>query len=381
MDNLLVEIDMAASSPAMTRKKSAYNHPRENQMSVRPWPENGLEYLDKCPVCGDAGRTLLHDGLHDRLFGAPGLWTMYRCNHCRVGYLDPRPTLETVGLAYTNYVTHDPQRPAPTQAIKLARLKIRNGYLNRKFGYHESPAWSLGYWIMRMMPFPIRGEWDHRARHLPIPKTGANHLLDGGCGNGDFLRDARSAGWDVQGTDLDPVAVGIARRSGIQIWQGRYDTAPLEPDSFDVITTHQVIEHVPDPLAFIRTLSGWLKPGGLLWIGTPNLDCPIHEKYGEFYGNLHPPQHMVVFNQKSLVNLVHSAGLHKQKFLKRGLHDYNQTLGSAALARGLTGEVVYKGVRNAPLRDRLLGLINELRAWADPTACSDFVLICEKPRQ
>lgn len=350
-------------------------------MTIDAWPENGLEYLGKCPVCNGTGRTLLHDGLYDRLFGAPGLWTMYRCNHCESGYLDPRPNRETIGLAYTNYVTHNPQRPVPTQATKLARLKIRNGYLNRKFSYHESPSWDFGYWIMRMMPLPIRGEWDHRARHLKIPNAGVNRLLDVGCGNGDFLRDARSAGWDVQGTDLDPVAVEIARRSGVPVWQGPYDTAPFEPASFDVITTHQVIEHVPDPLAFLRALYAWLKPGGLLWIGTPNLDCPIHEKFGEFYGNLHPPQHMVVFNQKSLANLTHAAGFHKQKFLRRGLHDYNQTLGSAALARGLTGEVVYKGVRNAPFKDRLLGLINELRAWADPAACSDFVLICEKPRK
>lgn len=350
-------------------------------MIIATWPESGLEYLGKCPVCGDTGRSLLHDGLRDRLFGAPGFWTMYRCDHCGSGYLDPRPNQETIGLAYANYVTHNSQRPAPTQTIKLARLRVRNGYLNRKFGYHESPSWRFGYWIMRMMPFPIRGEWDHRARHLQPPKAGANRLLDVGCGNGDFLRDARSAGWDVQGTDLDPVAVKIARKSGIPVWLGQYDTAPFEPVSFDVITTHQVIEHVPDPSTFLHILFGWLKPGGLLWVGTPNLDCPIHEKFGEFYGNLHPPQHMVMFNQKSLVNLTLAVGFHNQKFLKRGLHDYNQTLGSAALARGLTGEVVYKGVRNAPFKDRLLGLINELRAWADPATCSDFVLVCEKPHK
>jgi len=350
-------------------------------MMIQPWPEKGLEYLGRCPVCGDAERTLLHDGLYDRLFGAPGLWTMYRCRGCSSGYLDPRPNRETVGLAYANYVTHDPQRPAPTRAIKLARLKVRNGYLNRKYGYRESPSLSYGYWIMRMMPLPIRGEWDHRARHLHIPAAESNRLLDVGCGNGAFLRDARSAGWEVHGTDLDRIAVETARQSGIPVWLGPYDSAPFESASFDVVTAHQVIEHVPDPFAFLRTLHGWLKPGGLLWIGTPNLDCPIHERFGEFYGNLHPPQHTVVLNQKSLVELTGFAGFHQQKFLKRGLHDYNQTLGSAALARGLTGEVVYRGVKGAPLKDRLLGLLNELRAWVDTGACSDFVLICRKPAE
>jgi 2-polyprenyl-3-methyl-5-hydroxy-6-metoxy-1,4-benzoquinol methylase len=350
-------------------------------VTIDAWPESGLEYVGKCPVCGNVERTLLHDELYDRLFGAPGLWTMYRCDHCKSGYLDPRPNQETIGLAYANYGTHEAQRPIPTQGIKLARRKIRNGYLNRKYGYHESPSWDFGYWIVRIQPFPFRGEWDHYARHLGIPKTGANHLLDVGCGNGDFLSRARSAGWDVQGTDLDLAAVEIARKSEIPVWLGPYDSAPFEPASFDVITTDQVIEHIPDPLAFLRTLARWLKPGGLLWVGTPNLDCSIHERFGRFYLALHPPQHLVIFNQHSLANLVRAAGFQNQKFLKRGICDHNWTLSSAALARGLSGEAVYNGVKGAPIKDRLLGWLNELRAWIDPAACSDLVLICEKPHE
>jgi hypothetical protein len=34
---------------------------------------------------------------------------------------------------------------------------------------------------------------------------------------------------------------------------------------------------------------------------------------------------------------------------------------------------------DAPLRDRHLGLINNLSDGIDPAACSDLVLICEKP--
>ena len=71
------------------------------------WPDNELELLKYCPVCGSRERELLHTGLRDRVFGvAPGDWTLHRCLECQSAYLDPRPTLATIGQAYTNYYTH-----------------------------------------------------------------------------------------------------------------------------------------------------------------------------------------------------------------------------------------------------------------------------------
>ena len=45
-----------------------------------PWPAGGLEAVGTCPACGSSRRHVLYAGLTDRLFGAPGEWTMVRCN-------------------------------------------------------------------------------------------------------------------------------------------------------------------------------------------------------------------------------------------------------------------------------------------------------------
>ena len=74
---------------------------------VRDWPLEGLDHLDACPCCGSSARTVAFQELRDLAFhSAPGAWTMWRCDACRCSYLDPRPSPETIGVAYENYYTH-----------------------------------------------------------------------------------------------------------------------------------------------------------------------------------------------------------------------------------------------------------------------------------
>ncbi|MDQ3823220.1 MAG: class I SAM-dependent methyltransferase, partial [Actinomycetota bacterium] len=63
------------------------------------------EPVPACPVCGDGRRGVLHAGLVDRLYGAPGRWTLHRCAGCGAAYLDPRPTPESIAAAYERYYT------------------------------------------------------------------------------------------------------------------------------------------------------------------------------------------------------------------------------------------------------------------------------------
>ena len=108
------------------------------------WPEDGLETVSRCPVCGGSRRQLVHADLRDRVFRcAPGKWYLQECGDCGSAYLDPRPTPATIGLAYKVYCTH-----APTGGVEYAtasrwrryRIAQRNGYLNRHYGYQLRPA-------------------------------------------------------------------------------------------------------------------------------------------------------------------------------------------------------------------------------------------------
>lgn len=345
------------------------------------WPADGIESVDTCPLCNSQRRTLLYDNLSDRLFGAPGKWSLHRCDDCGLGYLAPRPNRPTIGLAYANYITHSPAVKQKRSGI-LGHLRecIRNGYLNRRYGYQLHPARNWGYWAMYLLPAPIRWEQDQHARHLPPPRPHCGELLDIGCGNGEFLLNARAAGWTVVGLEPDEQAASIGQQHDLEIHCATFDSADLPSGRFDVITSNQVIEHVHDPHAFVKKIHQWLKPGGTVWIGTPNLDSLIHAHFGINYGNLHPPQHLLMFTPSTLRTLFERNGFTSIEFRRRGFHDYSQSLGSAALMRGKSGPSVYLGVKHAPLIDKLRGIYFELAAWHDFRSCSDLVMLAKKPR-
>jgi glycosyltransferase involved in cell wall biosynthesis/2-polyprenyl-3-methyl-5-hydroxy-6-metoxy-1,4-benzoquinol methylase len=274
------------------------------------WPAAGLEPVPACPVCGASARSVLHRDLRDRVsFVAPGTWTLYRCEACGAGYPDPRPSADTIGLAYAGYHTH--AAPAPPHAPPpggLGRLRwaLAQGYLNDRYGYDFTPATRLGAPLARLLP---RRRWlaDMRVRHLPRP-PGRPRLLDVGCGNGGFLRDMRDAGWEVAGIDPDPAAVATARATGADVREGLLGPDTFAPGSFDAVTLSHVIEHLPDPAETLAICHGLLKPGGVLWIATPNLESVGHRRFGPAWRGLEPPRHLAIFTRRALVGLLERLG-------------------------------------------------------------------------
>ena len=156
----------------------------------------------------------------------------------------------------------------------------------------------LGRWAAYLFPFRrLRLEWS--LRHLPSPGRGAK-LLDIGCGNGEFVRFASSLGWDAQGLEPDPKAVAVARKSGEAVAQGGFPRTGLPDRQFDAVTLNHVIEHVHDPVGALREVRRILKPGGAIWIATPNLDGAGFHLFREHWLSLDPPRHLMIFNASSL---------------------------------------------------------------------------------
>src|SRR5205085_7876190 len=97
------------------------------------WPPEGIEEIDDCPVCRSAVSSVLYENLSDRIFRcAPGRWRLLQCQGCGCAYLSPRPTVSTIGLAYSNYFTHGPLAEMETDGSGIKRFirSLRNGYLN-----------------------------------------------------------------------------------------------------------------------------------------------------------------------------------------------------------------------------------------------------------
>jgi SAM-dependent methyltransferase len=103
-------------------------------------------------------------------------------------------------------------------------------------------------------------------------KQGMTNVLDVGCGGGDFLDLARTAGLRTFGLELNPTAAEKARAKGHEIFNQLLHDIPANacPGGFDLITLFQVLEHVPDPIGIIAQASARLKSGGYISIAVPS---------------------------------------------------------------------------------------------------------------
>ena len=270
------------------------------------------ERVPTCPVCLDPRRALLHADLVDRLYGVPGEWQLQRCLGCDAAYLDPRPDEASIARAYEAYHTHEP--PPPAGKTRRLRKALRNGYLNARYGYALRPASPLGRLVVPLFP-TRRAAADRHVRGLRRPREGAR-VLDVGCGNGEFLREMRAAGWIGLGVETDPQAVARARLHGLDVREGSVEEAAFEPGSVDAVTLSHVVEHLHDPVATLRACRGLLRGGGVLWIATPNLSSPGHARYGRAWRGLEPPRHLVLFGPGALAQAVERAGFRAVVFLR-----------------------------------------------------------------
>jgi 2-polyprenyl-3-methyl-5-hydroxy-6-metoxy-1,4-benzoquinol methylase len=351
----------------------------QSNVPTADWPLDGIERVKICPICDARSRSMLYTDLIDRVFFcAPGVWTLYRCRRCSAAYLDPRPTQKTIGLAYTRYYTHyvpETVQPAATPQIPLARLRLalRNGYLNRRYGYKLKPAISLGYLFAQLLP-ASRAREDRWFRHLPYTAPHPR-LLDVGCGSGLFLARMRAFGWDVQGVDPDTEAVTAAQQAGLPVEQGTLESIRLLENHFDAVTLSHVIEHVHDPVATLRACYHVLRPGGTIWIGTPNLAAYGHSLFGQHWRGLEPPRHLVLFTPSALRLALQKAGFRIISAPQANWTAEWMFSSSAAIEQGLDPYASAQLLTSQQRwHERLSGLLTYLR----PALAEELIMVAQK---
>lgn len=246
-----------------------------------------------CLICGTAGK-ILHTGLKDRLFGAPGSWDLKQCPRpeCGLVWPDPCPITEDLGLAYQTYYTHvDAASGSPGLAFRLAK-------------------WA--YWTGIRVPAYLTGIYQERQEfvHMFLRDRPPGRLFDAGCGDGQFLHLMKQRGWQGKGVDFDAAAIETGKKKyGVDLEVGDFQTVPIEESSFDAVTMSHVIEHVPDPISCLDKCRRLLKPGGRLVVTTPNIRSLGHQTFKGAWRGLEPPRHLHIFPHHMLGECARRAGL------------------------------------------------------------------------
>jgi 2-polyprenyl-3-methyl-5-hydroxy-6-metoxy-1,4-benzoquinol methylase len=186
-------------------------------------------------------------------------------------------------------------------------------------------------------------------------------LLDVGCSTGFFLNAAR-ADFVVSGVEPSHWAGEFAREKlHLDVVEGTLDDAPFPAGHFDVVTLIDVIEHVTDPKAVLSRAAQLLRPGGVLYLVTPDIgSVSARLLRGRWWGLR--PAHITYFSRRTLKRMLSDVGFSVLETRSYGriftygywlsrLRNYPAPVyhGLRLLVRclGLSGKVVYINTRDS----------------------------------
>jgi SAM-dependent methyltransferase len=238
----------------------------ENMLTEPAWQAGDTEPV-RCCVCDLPG---------ERLYDRPPFGVV-QCRICRLVFVSPRLTATALQRFYDQpayfeggvYGTQSPRSPA----MLLQR------------------TWTAG-----------------RLREIGLHRAPPGRLLEIGSGYGLFLAAARDAGWQVRGVELSRTGAEHSRTAQqLDVFCGQLAQAPIVPA--DVVCFWDTLEHVPDPLEFLRQVRRRLAPGGVFALSVPYFSSLPSRILRSRWWTLKPEQHIWHLTPATLQLIAARAGL------------------------------------------------------------------------
>ena len=217
------------------------------------------------------------------------------------------------------------------------------------------------------------------ARAEPFRRTG--RWLDVGFGQGALLEEAAGAGWSCHGTEVSGPALEAGRKRGWKVTT-RLEAGEFEERSFDVASLVEVLEHVGDPVGLLDRVRRLVRPGGVLYLTTPNVYSLNRRVLGVGWSVFCPPEHQILWSRRGLARLLTASGFVVKEVRAEGLNPV-EILGRlsarrrrqlAPIHRQDAGATLNAVLMATPGRRRVKRLINRalsatglgdtLKAWA-----------------
>ena len=235
-----------------------------------------MNYVErKCSLCG-----CLH---HDELYKIQG-YHIIQCTRCGFIFLNPGPVQTPIEIYEKDYFT---------------------GECNQE-ETHNVSGWD--YFTdenLAAVKSRSRQRLDYIEKFIS-----PGCLLDIGCGPGVFIAEARSRNWTPYGVDVSKFAIRYAREvlklSNVE--KVDVEDINFEIDQFDAITMFHVIEHVIDPKTLLKTCHRLLKPGGVLFLETPDISTRRAKAAGINWKYIKIPEHLNYFTDRTLSKALKDVG-------------------------------------------------------------------------
>lgn len=232
--------------------------------------------MTTCYLCGSTKSKILRRSIRDEKYR-----NVWQCARCSLVFLEPKKENLRKWYAGKYRTTSSPHIGKP-----LSSKKIFNMYVSGPFGAGR---------VKRVKP------------HL----TKKKRVLDIGCSVGHFLYNIKPYVKEAVGIDLNVDNVKFVNKIlGIKAYNTPVEETDLPHKYFDVIFCLQTMEHMPDPIAFLKSIKPYLKDGGMVYIEVPNrqeslLSIYHNAAYDDFY--YHKP-HLFYYTPKTLKALFKKAG-------------------------------------------------------------------------
>jgi SAM-dependent methyltransferase len=201
-------------------------------------------------------------------------------------------------------------------------------------------------------------------RLSPFRQTG--RFLDVGCGDGHLLVAARAHGWTPYGSELGEGPRRRAQEQGLDVRPAPFPAEADEVGTFDVVVSTEVIEHVTDPRDEVAAIGELLRPGGCLYLTTPNFNSLSRRAIGPRWRVIEYPEHLNYFTPGTVDRLLTGSGLSKLEMRTTGISPGDISAGlrrtrASEPSAGGSGDVdtrVRGQIAKSPLLERSVRLAN-----------------------
>jgi SAM-dependent methyltransferase len=171
----------------------------------------------------------------------------------------------------------------------------------------------------------LNGGQPHRPYHARLlaqveKRCAGRRLIEIGGGVGIFGKIAQTRGWDYTNYDVSELALSQAQQLGLRTQRIENLQFDLKPNSADLITLWEVIEHIHDVADYLKIIRAALSPQGILLMSTPNYWRTAYQRSESWGVGMAPPVHINFFTEQSLSRVLRLNGFANNNVFVRRLY-------------------------------------------------------------